>query len=404
VELEEANKNNLNTDSITSILTLRYDVTQKPSLQKLSWKDFTSKINNPSLEHIESLISKNISDNLIDAKHVSIALSGGIDSSLILALIRKVFPNITINAYSIKFSQSNDESKIAKKIAEKFEANHEIVYVENYFQELPDAIRTIKSPFWDIHWYYVSKAAKSSNFLASGDGGDEIFGGYTFRYKNFLDLTSSNSTPLEKIKNYLKCHERDHVSDQDELFGKQIKFSWNKIYEHLMPFFDNNLEPLQQVFLADYNGKLLYNFSLINSKISEKFNLTSINPLLSDELINYGNHLNPALKYDVFKNLGKLPLRNLLKNLAPDLQTSSGKKGFSVNTKSFWKSYGHDLSKEFLFDSEISKNGLINQQWILKYINKKDLSIPVINKFLGLLAFEIWYRLFITKNFQYSKL
>jgi len=86
-------------------------------------------------------------------------------------------------------------------------------------KELPKAISIIKQPFWDTHWYYVSKKAQTlSKYLASGDGGDEIFGGYTFRYKKFLETTNDLSKPIDKIKAYLNCHERDRVPDQDKLF------------------------------------------------------------------------------------------------------------------------------------------------------------------------------------------
>ena len=55
-------------------------------------------------------------------------------------------------------------------------------------------------------------------------------------------------------------------------------------------------------------------------------------------------------------------------------------------------------SKEFLDDAQIVKDGWISNKWIKKHINKPNLEIKYINKFLGLLAFEIWYRLFITKE------
>ena len=84
-------------------------------------------------------------------------------------------------------------------------AEHHVIYLENYLRELPKAISIIKLPFWDLHWYHVVKKSQSlSKHLASGDGGDELFGGYTFRYKKFLSLINTNSTPLEKTKAY--CH------------------------------------------------------------------------------------------------------------------------------------------------------------------------------------------------------
>ena len=148
-----------------------------------------------------------------------------VDSTLILSLIRKLFPDIEIDAISIKFANSVDETPNASKIAETFEANHHIVSLENYLSELPKAISFIKLPFWDLHWYYVAKKATTiSKILASGDGGDEIFSGYTFRYEKFLSLTNETSTPIEKIKAYLSCHERDRVEDQDFIFAKKSNF------------------------------------------------------------------------------------------------------------------------------------------------------------------------------------
>ena len=52
----------------------------------------------------------------------------------------------------------------------------------------------------------------------------------------------------------------------------------------------------------------------------------------------------------------------------------------------------------FLDESRIIRDGWINSEWVSKYIDNKDLEVRYVNKFLGLLAFEIWYRMFITKE------
>ena len=287
MDLAEENFNNpILSDIVSNILTLRYNPSQNSSLPKLSWEDFTSNDQIISPETVEQKIENYLQTNLNDSlSSVSISLSGGVDSSLILAYIRKLFPDIKINAVSIKFSDSIDETQDAKKIAEHFDAEHHILEVENYLEILPSAIGITKMPFWDNHWYSVAQfASTKSEYLASGDGGDEVFGGYIFRYEKFLSQITSNSTPVEKIKAYLNCHERDWVIDQDAVFGNKLNFSWEQIHSILLPFFDNPLNPLVQVFLADYNGKLLYNFSHVNNSINNNFKLKSISPLLSNIL------------------------------------------------------------------------------------------------------------------------
>ena len=397
----EISNHSLAPSAIVDILTLRYDPSIIPNLPKKTWTDFKSINESPDIDLIENFILKDISKNLelLNPKKLCIALSGGVDSTLILSLIRKSNPDIEIEAISIKFANSVDETVDASKIAEKFEANHNVIYLENYLSEMPKAIYKIKRPFWDLHWYYVSKESKSlSNILASGDGGDEIFGGYTFRYEKFLSLTNSNSTPLEKVKAYLSCHERDRVPDQELLFGNKSNFSWNTIYNSLLPYFDNSLSRLDQVFLADYNGKLLYNFNPVNDSIAKSFDITLLTPLLNNDLISYGLSISNEFKYDSKQNIGKLPLRDLLVKNEADSLISKEKLGFNVNTINLWKSTAHSKCKEFFDDARIVKDGWINNEWIQKYIDKENLDIKYINKFLGLLAFEIWYRLFITKE------
>jgi len=388
-------------DSITNILTLRYDPGIKPNLPKKVWSDLKPSIQKPSIEFIEKSIQEIIKKqvNVSSVKKICIALSGGIDSALILTLIKKAVPDIHVHAISVKFANSVDETESASRIAAELGADHHIIHIENYLRDLPRAISIIKLPFWDLHWYHVVKKSQSlSKHLASGDGGDELFGGYTFRYKKFLSLINNNSTPLEKAKAYLSCHERDHVPDQENLFGKKSRFSWESIYNTLSVYFDNPLSSIEQVFLADYNGKLLYNFNPINTKILNHFSVEPISPLLSEDIISHALRIPFQYKYDNTKDIGKLSLRKILSKYNIDKLIPKEKLGFNVNTLNLWKSFGQSLCQEYLMDSEITKDGWINKDWISKYIDRTDLDVKYVNKLLGLLAFEIWYRLFITKD------
>ena len=397
--MEKSNSISLSSNSIKNILTLRYNLSINPILPKLTEKDFISTRDNFSTEFIEEMIvntfKKKIDNN---CKKISIALSAGVDSTLNLAILRKNFPDLKINAITMHFADSVDETPEAEKIAKHFDANHEIINLNNFLIELPKAISITKQPFWDLHWYHIVKKAKTqSNYLVSGDGGDELFGGYTFRYKKYLTLVNQNSTPIQRIKAYLECHRRDWVKDQDKIFGTNINFSWEKIYELFIPYFDNSLSLLQQIFLADYNGKLLYNFNPINSKLHEYFEIKSITPLLSKEMIMYGSHLETNLKYNQINNIGKLPLRKLLSKYMDINLLVKNKIGFSVNTKKLWKTFGFDLCKKYLTDSNIINEKWINSSWIEENL-EENLEVEYVNKFLGLLACEIWYRVFITKE------
>ena len=386
--------------SIKQILTLRYSTNLETKSKKIKPEDFkTKQITN--LENIiEDSIRKTISSELdSNSKSIGISLSSGIDSTLVLALLRKEFPSANIESISVKFSHSIDETNAAKKISEKFETNHHILELDNFLEELPKAISIVKQPFWDLHWYYLVKKMKNfTNVFLSGDGGDELFGGYTFRYKKFLEQTSDISTSKEKIISYLNCHERDWVPEQEEIFNKNLKFSLNEIHETLKPYFDNSLPRLTQVFLADFNGKLLHNMQPLYDQIHKNFNIQNISPILNKQLIQLSCQLSNEMKYDQSKNKGKLPLLKILDKYNITNLISQKKQGFSVNTLNMWNSYAKKIFFYYFDNSRLIEDGIINSDWVKKYSKNTESDVRHVNKFLGLLALEIWYRLFITND------
>ncbi|HET6458349.1 MAG TPA: asparagine synthase-related protein, partial [Nitrosopumilaceae archaeon] len=113
-------------------------------------------------------------------------------------------------------------------------------------------------------------------------------------------------------------------------------------------------------------------------------------------------HLSYKLKYDSTKDIGKILLRKILRKYVSDGMMSKSKQGFSVDTTNLLNSHGRELCDYYLSDARIVKEGWINKEWIKKYLKKlgKEPDVRYVNKFLGLLAFEIWFRLFITKEIK----
>ena len=139
-------------------------------------------------------------------------------------------------------------------------------------------------------------------------------------------------------------------------------------------------------------------------KIHTYFKIKNIAPLLSPQLIRLATHLPKELKYDSHTDSGKIILRKLLQQFNVGQFVTGNKQGFSVNTLNLWKSHAKKLCKYYLTNSRIIKERWINYEWVTKYLDSDELDVRIINKFLGLLAFEIWYRLFISKEMKSDEL
>ena len=238
--------------------------------------------------------------------------------------------------------------------------------------------------------------------MVTGDGADEIFGGYTFRYDKFLHLLKPKMSWKEKTLNYLECHNRDWVPDQNKLFNKKIKFNWNKIHNNFKKYFLNELTPIEQVFLADFNGKLLYDFIPSGKKIYTHYGINGTGLFLDTKIIDIGLRLKIEEKYDFNKNIGKIILRNISKRLK--IKHIDAKKGFSPGLLLDWKKQGNDICQKILLEknSNIYKKDWIDYLWVKKAFCKvnNDGDIRYLNRLISILAVEIWCRIFITKEMK----
>lgn len=388
---------------IRNTLTLRYDPTIEvgTSVPKLVSDQVKVKRNGtyPSSKDIEkelrNIISTAISKH--NPKTISLALSTGVDSNLMLALLRDEYPSLNIKCISVSFDEAS-EATYAKKIAESKDTDFYNVTVDNPLKDLPFLISIVKEPRWNLYQYYfIEKSKKYSDILFTGDGGDELFGGYTFRYTKFLKLFDEDDDWKQRTIHYLECHERDWVPDQEKIFGENIKFDWSSIYSLLRTYFDNDLDPLDQVFLADYNGKLIYDFVPTNYKLFNYLGVTGISPILDNKIIDMSLRIPPLVKFNKESNMGKIPLREILSGL-DSKNVSDTKIGFGMDLKKLWTSSAKEIVISTLSNASVFRDKIISSDFYDRSIRRIEETgdLRYISKMLQLLSLEIWYKMFIT--------
>jgi asparagine synthase (glutamine-hydrolysing) len=317
-------------------------------------------------------------------------------------LIRDEFSDLEVHSINVIFDDESNESRVAKKMAESIGSDFHELRVDDPIKHLPKILSIVGEPRWNVYQYYlIEEAKKFSQILFTGDGGDELFGGYTFRYKKFLDRYNESLTWDDKVRIYLECHDRDWVPDQETLFGEKLNFRWENIYELFRKFFDNNMAPLDQVFLADYYGKLMHDFIPTSKKLCDFFGVEGASPLLGNNVIEISRQIPSEEKYDRVRNIGKVPLRHILSRLAGE-QIENGKIGFSMNLAHLWHNTAREIITSYLADGRIFRDGLINNEFYSRAITiiKNTNDVRYISKLMQLLSLEIWYRLFITQEIR----
>ena len=334
------------------------------------------KINNlisyPEIEReVIQKLRKSVERNLISDVPVGVFLSGGIDSSAVVALASE-FSDSPVKTFSVRFSDDPeiDEGEFQKIISNKFKTEHHEFHVKPDILDAVELIlRETDEPFAvssAIPLYYISKMASNHvKVVLSGDGSDEIFGGYTPRYNKAIRAEKFDFVPpcaskpaasiaysiYSSIPNNRTIRQINRLlslSQYDKNERYLYSFGYFTHVEKLKLFNQEKLNGLDKSFGDHYklvfssapsqNPDYFYYIDLMTALGDEMLtksdrctSMVSIEgrvPFLDRELIEFA--LTIPSKYKSNSREGKIVLKSALKNILPDQILSGKKRGFNI--------------------------------------------------------------------------
>jgi asparagine synthase (glutamine-hydrolysing) len=155
---------------------------------------------NELAEELAPLLEDAVRVRLRSDVPLGVFLSGGVDSSLVVGLMSKLASR-PVETFTVGFEEAaSDERRFARIVARHFGTHHhEVVIRPNVLQVLPELVQQLDEPFADpsiIPTYYVCRETRRSVTVAlSGDGGDEVFGGYRKYVRTVRDAHLADVIP-----------------------------------------------------------------------------------------------------------------------------------------------------------------------------------------------------------------
>jgi asparagine synthase (glutamine-hydrolysing) len=393
------------------------------------------------VDYLEDLLYRSIKMQMIADVPIGAFLSGGIDSSLIVALMSKVSAK-TLRTYSIGFEASAyDETHYAKKIADHLGTLHtsEILPSSSVLEIVNQIPKMFSEPFADssqIPTHYVSMIARRDVTVAlTGDAGDELFGGYD-RYvyakklntiydktpKCLLDLLSKSSTraildilqtklldPAQlswlkqrRLTNVLERVESMRKVDSPVLRYRELVSHWNPkdLFDSAEtgdgPFytqFDPELDYQSQLMLLDLNTYLPDDI-LVKVDRAAMFNsLETRVPFLNEAVVSFA--LGLPIKDKIRNGSTKMLLRSILNRHVPSALFDRPKMGFGVPL-ALWlntclKTWANELIEDrSLFQQPDIDQGVIKTLWRQQVSGEKNNQYKLWN-ILMYLAWKRYY-------------
>jgi asparagine synthase (glutamine-hydrolysing) len=383
------------------------------------------------VERLRDLLEESVRLRMIADVPLGAFLSGGIDSSAVVATMAKLSSR-PVKTFSIGFSDPEyNELEHARTVARQFQTeHHELVLEPNVLDVIDDIAWYLDEPFGDssaIPTYMVSKlAAENVTVVLSGDGGDELFAGYD-RYlveraerkyrripwpmRKAAGLAGKIMREGMKGRRFLRhlaLDGADRYLDANMLFREYDKGSLfqpdacRQIQKHdtcadWRPILQNAdrhwLSSLQYLDIKSY----LPNDILTKvDRMSMAHSIEAREPLLDHKLVEFAATIPPELKMKGVTT--KYIFKRAMEGILPDGIVYRRKQGFAVPLSRWFRGRLGPFVRDLLLSQKSVDRGIFQKSYIERLIGLNDRGRSMDLPLWTLITFELWCRRFIDES------
>ncbi len=391
-------------------------------------------------EKFHSLLKESVKMRMISDVPLGAFLSGGIDSSSIVSAMSSVSES-KIKTFSIGFEEeSYSELKYSYIVAKTFNTDH---YTKNLSPDINELVLFL-ADFWDeplgdfsnFPTYLVSKTAREKvTVVLSGDGGDEIFGGYEHYiaqkvartidfallrpFHKLLAKTTHLFPPSELKKGFVNRIKRFSEGLENSYINRHFRwmiflsnFQKTRLYSpdflaedflkrlpQRVPFdtyFENSkrYEGINQDLYLDLKTYMVDNILVKVDRMSMATSLEARVPLLDYKMVEFAFSLPSHFK--VRGSVTKWFFKKVMEGILPDEIIYRRKEGFSIPIKNWLKQELKELMMEYLSEKRVKEAGFFNYAYIKKLINEHlNAKQNHAHRLWALILFSLWREKFL---------
>jgi asparagine synthase (glutamine-hydrolysing) len=386
-----------------------------------------------AVSEVRRLVDRSVAKRLMSDVPLGVFLSGGLDSSVIVASMAA--QSARIRTFTIGFDE-RDYSEIshARRIAERFGTeHHELIVRPDALEVLPTLVRHYGEPYADssaVPTFYLARMAREHVTVAlGGDGGDELFGGYR-RYRamqlaaaldpiprairrgawrlvrRVVPSTGSERTGPARLRRFMRAAAEPVATRYLQMTGI---FSSDRLIDAATPEFKNEIicaeqelstragatvgDALARVQRLDLTLYLPGDL-LVKVDIASMTNSLEVRaPFLDRELVEYATRLPSGLK--IRGGMGKWLLRQAFADVLPPETAARTKQGFGLPVGAWLRASLRPLLDDTILSPKALDRGYLTEQAARALVDEHIRGVDHTHRLWSLIMLELWHREFI---------